>query len=330
MKKGVRTLVQVGISLLFLYLALRNVHFEDAKNVVYSMDAGILIIGTIMHFSSFFVRAYRWNLLMKPIKDVSYQSSFKILSISYAANNVLPLRAGDVVRSIMIGNKERISKVSSFSTVLLERVADGITLFLFLALGLALASLDYPWVTGLILLSLLIIIGTISVITLLLYFKSKFIAGIKNLIGKKSESLALRIRNIMEQLLLSFSIVQSSSALLKILITSFVVWGLEASIFTAGALAMNIPIATSLLIGMLCVSIVNLGTMIPSSPGYVGTFEFFCIFSLTLFGMSHGMAAGYSILIHILQFVPITIIGCLLWLSVDMKYISLKRDLEVR
>ncbi len=330
MKKTLRIVIQIGISFLFLYLALKNVHFEEAKNVFYSMNISLLLIGTLLHFCSFFVRAYRWQLLMEPIKKVHYSSLFQILSISYAANNVLPLRAGDLLRSVMIGNKERVSKVSSLSTVMIERLADGLTLLLFLSVSLLLSNINNFWVTKIIILSLAGLLGVILLLSIFLFYEEKFISKVESTVSKKFPKLTLKFSEILEKLLVAFNIVKSRKVLTKIALTSLFVWFLESSIFSLGALALGIDILDSLLIGVVCVSIVNLGTMIPSSPGYVGTFEFFCILALALFGISNHIAASYSILIHILQYVPITIIGCLLWISVDMKHIKFKQNLEVR
>jgi uncharacterized membrane protein YbhN (UPF0104 family) len=56
--------------------------------------------------------------------------------------------------------------------------------------------------------------------------------------------------------------------------------------------------------------------MIPSSPGYVGTFEFFCMISLGVFGIDKSLVASYSVLVHLSQYLPITVFGSILWFNI--------------
>jgi len=60
---------------------------------------------------------------------------------------------------------------------------------------------------------------------------------------------------------------------------------------------------------LMVVAIVNLGIMVPSSPGFVGPFEWFCINTLMLFGVTREIGASYTILLHAAQFIPITLAG---------------------
>jgi len=331
MTKALKVLFQLLVSGLFLYIALRNVDWNSAKEAYSTLDVRYFFGGIILHFSSFIVRALRWKWLMLPIKQIRYSSSFNVLSISYAANNVIPLRAGDVLRAVMIGEKENVNKFSSFTTVLLERISDGITLLLFMAIGLSVIESNQLWISRVVWLSVIGFIGSILFIFLLYHLQEKFINLIDRLLKSRSEKLATKVVELLRNILVAFKIVKSTLTLLKIALTSIFIWCLEGSIFTLGAMSFGIALHESILLGIVTVAIVNLGIMIPSSPGYVGTFEFFCMLSLALFGFSNNTAASFSVLVHLGQYIPITVIGCLLWLFMGIKQSKVKQqELEAR
>ena len=60
---------------------------------------------------------------------------------------------------------------------------------------------------------------------------------------------------------------------------------------------------------MLMNGIVNLATTIPSAPGYVGTFDAPGIAVLTAYGVDHGIATGYTLVLHAALWLPITLLG---------------------
>lgn len=318
MKKIMKLMVQLTLSAVMLYLAFRNVQFDEARRALKNVNYEYLIVGVLFQFSSFFIRAYRWQLLITPIKQVSFISSFRVLAASYAANNILPFRMGDVIRAILIGNRENVSKVSSFSTVLVERIGDGLTMLLFMFVGFLGLQSDEAWTKQASLLSVLFFFGVVIFIGLLNRFQDSFIILVVRLTGKFSVSLAKKIEQFLKNFLLAFRVIGSSKVLLLIIISSLIVWILEASLFTFVALALNLPITTSIWLGFITVAIVNLGIMVPSSPGYVGTFEFFCMLSLGLFSIDQHLSASYSILVHMGQYIPITILGGLMWMNLSL------------
>lgn len=315
MRKAGKILIQVLVSLLFLYIAFKNIHFDEVKQAVLQVEFGIVLVGTVLHFSSFAVRGIRWKVLLAPIKPIRFSSSFKVLSISYAANNTLPFRAGDVLRAVMIGQKESISKVSSFSTVLLEKIFDGLTVLLFLIGGLFYLNLNNDWSNRTIWLSACIFIGSLVFLYAIKRYQNKIVSAFTVIVGKiAGRKFGDFTDRFLGKFLLSLDLIRSKRLIFHLVWTSLVIWSLEASVYVAVALAFGQPMTTSLLIGFVTTAIVNLGIMIPSTPGYVGTFEFFCIFSMSLFGIGPDLAATYSIIVHLAQYIPITVFGSILWL----------------
>lgn len=319
MKKFIKVSIQILISFLFLYFAFRNVDFSGVMEIAKTVNLPLLLIGVALQFCSFFLRAYRWQMLLSPMKTVNYQSSYQVLMISYAANNVIPLRAGDVLRAVLIGKKENISKVSSFSTVLLERISDGLTVLLFLFIGLSFLSSDAAFLDQIKIMSLLVFTAAIIFIVVLNVFQEKLIKFVVALVEKRSPKVSSILGSLLTNFLVAFQVVNSLAVVAKITAISLIVWSLEASLFSFGAMAFGIGWNEAVLIGIVTVAIVNLGIMIPSSPGYIGTFQFFAILSLGLFAVSPELAASYSLVVHLAQYLPITLVGLVLWLTYSIK-----------
>lgn len=326
--KYVKLLLQLLISVFFIYLAFKNIDFKESLNELGNIQVHYLIIGMIFHFSSFFIRAFRWKNLVEPIKKIRYSSSFQVLTVSYAANNVLPFRLGDVLRAYWIGNKEGIDKISSFSTVLTERISDGLTLLLFLTVGLSFVSKSESWVTMTMIVASVIFAVAIIFIILLVKYKSKFIQLILYFIPTKYNEVAEKIKTLLNNMLSGFEVVTDRNNLMRIVALSILVWVLEASIFTFVLMSFNVSLDDALLAGLVTVSIVNLGIMIPSSPGYVGTFEYFTILGLTLFfNEKLSFAGAYSVMVHTAQYLPVTVTGCVMWFFMRKRKQTLGGDL---
>jgi uncharacterized protein (TIRG00374 family) len=96
-------------------------------------------------FLSFWVRAWRWRYLLLPLKSVPVMPLFRSTMVGFMGNYLLPLRAGEVMRAVSIGQSQKISKSSALGSIVLERVLDGITLSLIPFLLLAVLDLP-PWV----------------------------------------------------------------------------------------------------------------------------------------------------------------------------------------
>jgi uncharacterized protein (TIRG00374 family) len=315
MKKTAKFLIQLIVSVIFLYIAFKNIHPDEVKHAFQQVNFNLVLIGTALQFISFAFRGIRWKVLLLPIKPVPFSSAFQILAISYTANNILPFRAGDVLRAVMIGQREQISKVSSFSTVLIEKVLDGLTVLLFLISGLWFLHLENDWSNRTILVSAAIFVGALLFLYLIKRYQQLVTGVLTRLVTKMAGvKIGQFTEGFLEKFLLSLDLIRSRRLLFTLMWTSIIIWSLEASLYVSVAAAFGQPFTTSLLIGIVTVAIVNLGIMIPSSPGYVGTFEFFCIFSMGLFGIDPSTAASYSIIVHLAQYIPITVLGAVLWL----------------
>ena len=120
----------VGVLLIALFLIATDLSeiadaFEDA-NYWYVAPAVVVL------FLSFFLRCYRWSILMRPVAAISPRRLFSYSIIGYMANNLIPARAGELIRAYVLGERERVSTMGTLGAIAVERLFDGCVLVLML------------------------------------------------------------------------------------------------------------------------------------------------------------------------------------------------------
>jgi hypothetical protein len=97
--------------------------------------------------------------------------------------------------------------------------------------------------------------------------------------------------------------------LFGVVATSFLVWGIEGVMFAAALepLGIQVPAMTALFV----MGVINLGVLLPSSPGFVGVFQYFGVLAFSAVGVEANVATAYAVIVHICQLLPVTLIGLL-------------------
>lgn len=313
MKK--RFLIGLIISIIFLYFAFRGVNYHALWNALKGVNFFYLLLFMLAVIVLMWVRAYRWKFMVDPIKKVGVYSLFSSAMIGFMANNVLPVRLGEVVRAYSLGTKEKISRSASFATIVMERVFDGFALLLILWLTL----LFYPFsrssekvgelvrkganltlIANLMLFLILILLELKPESTL------KFFQKILKLIPGK---FSVKGEAILQKFSSGVKVFRDPKRLIWILLWSLILWvgsGLSNYLIFL-AFDKHPPLQASLILMV----IVTLGVMIPSSPGYIGTVQFFTVLALSLFGKEYGkdFSLPFSIVLHACQYLPVTVLG---------------------
>jgi uncharacterized protein (TIRG00374 family) len=124
--------------------------------------------------------------------------------------------------------------------------------------------------------------------------------------------IADRVQKLAGSFLAGLVVLRRRRDIVLIFSYSVMIWLVEA--FTYYIVAIAFAIGIPFYVAVLAVVIVNLGSLIPAGPGSIGTFEFFCMYVLTLFAVESGLAFSFAIVVHAVVFLPITIVGIIcLW-----------------
>ncbi|MBW2058292.1 MAG: flippase-like domain-containing protein [Deltaproteobacteria bacterium] len=308
-----KNVVKVGagfvITALFLYLSFRNI--EVSRLVAGMAGFGWFYLLPVLFalFVSFWVRAVRWRYIIQGATEIRTYQAFEILIIGFMVNNVLPVRIGEFARAYLLGKRKNVSKSLALATVALERLCDGYALILFLAAGLLFVGNVEKWLIRLAFTAA----GFYTAIFTLMLLLNRFTERFADVAARGTGFLGKAASNRLREALLSFSqgldLLKSKSRLAMVGLLSLAVWLIFAlSVFgmIKGA-RLPLPFVSTLTF----LGIIALGIMIPSSPGYLGTIQYFSIVALGLWGIDKTTALGFSIIYHIITYVPITGLG--LW-----------------
>ncbi len=304
----------VLISVAFIWLALRGLQLNEFWSVVQSADYWWLIPGVAVYFVAVWVRAWRWHYLLRPIKSIPTRKVFPVISIRYMGNNVYPARAGEVLGAVILKRKEGVSVSASLATIVVERIFDGVVMlgFVFVNLPeLAKLTADSGFVGNI---QQVAVIGTAVFLgALLIFLLAAMFPAVTVRIGQwfidriLPERTRPQVTALMHRFLDGLASLRSPLNILMVFVTSIIIWLLETGKYWFVMHAFNFHVTFFAL--MLMNGIVNLATTIPSAPGYIGTFDAPGIAVLTAYGVPQAVAAGYTLVLHVALWLPITLVG---------------------
>jgi uncharacterized protein (TIRG00374 family) len=311
-----QVLLGVLISAFFLYLTLKDVELELLWQKTREANYWWILPGVGVYFIGLWVRAWRWHYLIRPLKVVPTRAMFPIVAMGYAGNNIFPARAGEVIRAVVLKQKEDVPISASLATIIVERVYDGVVMLAFIFLNLAELSRlteDIKIIKGLTIQDVALW-GSFAFFGALAVFlgAAMFPAPTERVATWVIERLVpARFRektlDITKRFLGGLESLRSPIEALMVFFTSVVIWLLETVKYWFVMHAFGFSVSFFAL--MLMNGVVNLATTIPSAPGYLGTFDLPGIKVLEAYGVGPETAASYTFVLHFALWFPVTALG---------------------
>ncbi len=296
-----------GISALFLVIAMRNLHLGDVWAEIRAARYGWILPGVAVYFLGVWARTWRWDYLLRPLKRIPLRRLFPVVVIGYMGNNVYPARAGEVIRAYVLRRREGVSISASLGTIVVERVFDGLVMLIFVFIGLPFTPMP-GWLQGMVIAASLLFFGALALfMTLAIKIEWAELAygwAIDRVVPARFR---VPVRGFADRFMTGLYSLRSGRGVLMIFVTSLVIWLAETVKywFVMHAFDFTVPFWVLMLMN----GIVNLATTIPSSPGYIGTFDAPGIEILSIFGVERNLAAGYTLVLHAALWLPITLLG---------------------
>ncbi|HSD82388.1 MAG TPA: lysylphosphatidylglycerol synthase transmembrane domain-containing protein [Anaerolineae bacterium] len=304
----------VLISIVFIWLALRGLRLDKFWDAVKQANYIWLLPGIAVYFVGVWVRAWRWHYLLGPIKRIPTKTMFPITTIGYMGNNIYPARAGEVLRAVILKRREGVSVSASLATIIVERIFDGVVMLAFVFVNLPeLAKLTGASgfvgnIQQVAVIGTGVFLGALAVFLVAAMFPQITAkVGLRLIERLTPKRLHEKITGIMHKFLDGLASLRSPFNVLMVFFTSVIIWLLETGKYWFVMHAFNFSVSFFAL--MLMNGIVNLATTIPSAPGYIGTFDAPGIAVLTAYGVEHSVAAGYTLVLHVALWLPITLLG---------------------
>ena len=294
--RTVVALLGIPVGLVFLWLAVRNADPNAVWDILRDADAGLVVLAVCAFGVVYLLQAIRWRRIAATL-EVSVPRFYEMTVSGIAVNNVLPGRIGDFLRARWLGLEARMAYGKAFGTVILDRALDVVVLVGLLVVGIeAVASSAWLWQ--------LAAAGAVLVLAIagVLLFSRLYIGSRER--DRRERGLVRRlVRDTVERL---------AEPLGR---RHIVVWlGLSVLAWTSWALAAylvarSLGIELSVTEALFVTAVLNLGSAVPSSPGYVGTYEWLGVASLGLLDIDHEPALAFTILLHAAWYVPTTLFG---------------------
>jgi len=266
------------------------------------------------------VRTWRWQVLLNPLKRIPQRQLFPVVCIGYMGNNVYPARAGEVLRSVLLKQTDDVPISGSLATIVVERLFDGITILALVLLNfrqLVQIAPDAEWMrriqTGSIL------VGAIFTLILLVFLAMVFLPEQTQAVSSwfinklLPEKLRPKISGILDKFIDGLRVLRSPGQSLLVLALSMLVWIFEGGLYWGVMKALGLDLSFMSL--LLIEGVVNLVLLIPAAPGGLGTFDAAAKFMLSLFGIPAEQALGYALILRVALWIPITALGAIFFVK---------------
>ena len=290
--------------------------------IVKSVDFLIILLGFLVYFFSIYFRTIRWNSIFQNKIKIKITSLSRIVISGYMFNNLLPARLGELARIYHFNLVKKIDKSYLFGTILAERITDVIALFIFIGVGIffipkdLLINLSDELGVNINLIYLfLILIGLSIVFFVLMQFKKY--RKIITTFMPKFNFINNKILNIVDSFFKGLFNLEKNK-IIYIIFLALIIWIIEFSMFYIVETQIELNLNNTFLAIVFFGVFANLSGIVPSTSGGWGPFELIGTIVLISFGADRESAAAFTIIVHLILWLPISIIGLICFLY-DLK-----------
>ena len=319
--------IGLAVSVVLLALFLLTVDVRGMLTAIGDANYVFVVPAVAMYLVSILFRSLRWQTLLKHMRPVKVTRLYPVVVVGYMANNLLPMRMGELVRSYYVGEREGISKTSALVTIFIERLLDALTLLMFIAaialfvplIGLAegfseKSGVAWPLLVIAVSLPFVAAFGGLLFVALV---PSKARAASTVLLSPLPGTLAGRLGRFVDLFLDGLSPLRSPGTILVLFLLSIPIWLFEAALFFLIGFSFDLhqvydgpgELAVA---AVLVTSLANIGSSVPAAPGGLGLFEIVARETLVLLPLAtvdRAVAGGYVAVVHAALLLPMIILG---------------------
>ncbi len=303
-KRTLFLLAGLIISVVSLFFAFQGFDLGGVWGAMQSVQPVWFALMVLPFILTFMSKVWRWRVMFHPDEPrVSNNLLFSALMISYIP---LPFRAGEVARGFVVSSRSGVPAPRVFSTILVEKVLDVLTLLLLLGISLPFVKLPGDMQRPAITLAVGVTVGTLLMLGLVL--RPQLARGLARIVARRLPMhLGPRIEVATEQVLQGFAPMLNPAVALRVALWSLVTWSINVVTIYCLLRAFNIEVGP--LVASVLVVATNLSMAVPAAPGSLGTFELAVVGILTALGLPTEVAQTFSILDHFIGLVPVALMG---------------------
>ncbi|MEL6150038.1 MAG: lysylphosphatidylglycerol synthase transmembrane domain-containing protein [Chloroflexota bacterium] len=306
-RRRLAVIIGITVSVIFFWLAFRQLQPAAFRQSLQQANVGLLLLGMGVYGVAVTIITLRWQFLLRALADVPLRKLFPLVCIGYMGNNIYPFRSGEILRVFLLRRNHDVPFGRGATTVIVERVFDGLVMLTFLIVPLTFIDAASEPVRR-----IATVTAPLFIIALTVFF---VLAARPNWL----RGLAKRVANVLpgrpgdivndlsEEIVTGLRGLRSPADLAGTIVSSYATWAVEASVYWIVAFAFSLDLSYTVM--LVVVGVVNLAGLIPAAPGNLGVFEFFASEVLTTVGVPEATAVAYAIVVHIVIWLPPTVAG---------------------
>ena len=282
-------LLSYSVSIVFLGVILWRLRLQDLAGKLAGMDWRLLALGASAGVGAVCLQAARWRYLLQPPR-LRYRLVLQATYLGALVNAVLPLRTGEVVRGAVVARRTRRGLAGVLATQVVERISDALAMVVLMAVamqGVALpASLEFARSA---------LYGVAASLLLLAAFLALRQEALRRRLTAWAPDGRLRtqVRRVSLDLTAGLALLRSGKAMAVTGAAALGMVGLQVVMFWLALRAYHIEL--NVLQAAAVVSVISIGTALPTMPSNVGSWQLACVLGLSLFGVPAATAAGFSL-----------------------------------
>jgi uncharacterized protein (TIRG00374 family) len=298
----------IAISVFAIYVLVNSVNIDAALQVLKTASPAWIAVMFVTALIDIGARGARWRVLLAPIAPLPYRRVLGYTYIGYLANNVLPARLGELYRSHALGEGEGVSRPTVLGTVVVERVVDTVMVVAIAAIAVLVLSvrgvMTSAVLLGLAFVALLVIVLGLGIVAHRLPGADRVTAIIAR--RPRLLELARRLRD-------GLAVAQHPRVVALALVFSALAWTASTATFLVAGQAVGVQLSVAQ--AALITSGVALVSIVPSGPGYVGTFELTVVAIADGLGIPRDPAFALGLLVHIVVLLITSVGGVIAMLA---------------
>lgn len=334
MKKGIKRIVLLLITLLFLYLVFLNLDFKELLQIIKEFDVKYAFFLAISITIALSFRGLCFKQLISKTVDAPLKDLVPLCITGAALNIVLPARAGDIFRAYYVGHKYDVDKVKIFGTIMLERIFDGLIILSMLLFGIY-AYHKNELAQKLCIAAAVIFVG--ALICAIIAMKFNKIDLVCSVIEEKTNFLPSGIKKIFHSILnfinricnsfvAGFEILAHPKKLVAVMISSLCIWSFECLNYFLIIQGFGCDVDWSVV--LFIIGFIALACMIPSTSIFIGPYQFAVIAAFAIYDISKETALAISLVEQAIVIIVTSLIAVLFLLKNNISYKELKEDIK--
>jgi glycosyltransferase 2 family protein len=297
------------VSVVFAYLAVRNTRFSEVWDGLRTSNYWWLVPAFFVLAFGLFLKAVRWRSVFSPETRPPMGPLTKALLVGYFVNAILPARAGEAARVVVLNRRTGTSLAEGGTTVVVERAYDVLGLLLLLFLAVPWLP-EVTWLHAAALFALVVVLALAVVVAVLAVYGLRPVRFVLRPLVRLPLVTSETLDHAAESLGRGLVALRRPKVMAVALFWTIAAW---LAIATSTWLVMKgFHLGLSLVAALLVVIATNLAQILPSSPSALGVFEAATVVALGAYGVADSDALSYALVLHALSTIPFVVVGLLL------------------